>query len=234
MNPFRQKSAMRRNPRKRSVLKVLEHFSEAPAQADLKLKRVHRGARLLLIDQYDSFIYNLDHALQMCGAHTRVVRPEAFSPELLQNIDALVLSPGPGAPEEALAAREALARLPEHIPVLGVCLGHQVLAHMAGARVERAPRPMHGRTGELTHEGSGLFAGLPERFRVGRYHSLAVCEASLPPEWIVTARSSEPEDAAAVMALQHVRLPRYGVQFHPESILTEHGAAVIRNFIELL
>ena len=183
--------------------------------------------RLLLIDQYDSFIYNLDHMLRAGGAHTQVVRPEAFAPNLLQHIDGLVLSPGPGSPEEAHAAHAALRLLRANVPVLGVCLGHQVLAQADGAVVSPIAQPMHGCASRVIHDGSGLFAGLPSEPNVGRYHSLAVVPHTLPERWHVNARTHD----GVIMSMHHRTLPRYGVQFHPESVLTDGGAHMLATFL---
>ena len=179
--------------------------------------------RLLLIDNLDSFTHNLAQAFEVLGASVEVVReiPGKADPSHL------VLSPGPGRPEAAEVSRKALARWQGRIPVLGVCLGHQVIALAFGARVSRAPAPVHGRTGQVSHDGRGLFAGLPDPFEAARYHSLAVEEASLPPELESCAHSED----GVLMAFRHRSLALWGLQFHPESFLTPQGGKLLANFL---
>lgn len=189
-------------------------------------------ARLLLIDNYDSFTYNLAQFLGELGAEVTVVRNDAITVEAIAAFapDGLVLSPGPGHPEAAGVTMDVLARLAGKIPVLGVCLGHQALAHAFGAAVVRAGRVMHGKTSPVHHDGQGLFAGMPSPFVAGRYHSLIVDKQTLPAELLVTAETAEGE----VMGLAHRTLPLYGLQFHPESVLTEDGKRLLANFLESL
>ncbi|MFP5501090.1 MAG: anthranilate synthase component II [Candidatus Sericytochromatia bacterium] len=188
--------------------------------------------RLLLIDNYDSFTYNLAQFLGELGAEVTVVRNDAITVEAIAELapDGLVLSPGPGHPEAAGVTMDVLAKLAGKIPVLGVCLGHQALAHAFGAAVVRAGRVMHGKTSPVHHDGQGLFAGMPSPFTAGRYHSLIVDKASLPEALLVTAETAEGE----VMGLAHRTLPLYGLQFHPESVLTEDGKRLLANFLESL
>ncbi|MFD9395798.1 aminodeoxychorismate synthase component I [Streptomyces sp. NPDC060000] len=188
--------------------------------------------RTLLVDNYDSFTYNLFHQIaEVTGRDPVVLRNDetTWRPELLDGFDAVVISPGPGNPERAAdfgICRDILAQA--DLPLLGICLGHQGLAHAHGGRVVRAAEPRHGRTSPVLHDGTGLFAGLPSPFEVVRYHSLAV--ADLPAELEVTAWS----DDGVVMGLRHLELPRWGVQFHPESICTTYGHELIRNFQRLV
>jgi anthranilate synthase/aminodeoxychorismate synthase-like glutamine amidotransferase len=185
---------------------------------------------ILLIDALDSFTYNLVQAFETLGAAVRVVRHDALSlaDAVALRPDAVVLSPGPGHPTES-PAHMALAASPWAVPMLGVCLGHQALAAATGGRVVRAREPLHGEATPLEHDGSGLFRGLPEGLPVGRYHSLIADPETLPACWRVTGRSPGGE----IMAMAHRTLPRWGVQFHPESILTPDGPALLANFLQL-
>ena len=185
---------------------------------------------VLLVDNYDSFTYNLAQAMGALGAVVDVVR--ADDPRLQAAIDArpdrLVISPGPGRPEAAGRSPTLVREAPERgIPTLGVCLGLQCAAVAFGARVVRAPEPRHGKTSFVRHDGKGIFAGVPDPTEATRYHSLMVDEASLPADLAVTARS----DDGVVMALRHVRLPLEAVQFHPESVLTKDGIRMLENFL---
>jgi anthranilate synthase/aminodeoxychorismate synthase-like glutamine amidotransferase len=187
---------------------------------------------ILLIDNYDSFVHNLARYFQRLGQETIVVRNNAASPEELLNRKpaAIVLSPGPCTPREAgcsldLVRQAAAGRL----PVLGVCLGHQTIAAALGGAIVRAPEPMHGRASQIKHQASGLFAGLPNPLRVGRYHSLIVDRPTLPRDLEATAET----DDGLIMALAHRHWPLFGVQFHPESILTEGGHLLLANFLRL-
>ena len=184
--------------------------------------------RVLAIDNYDSFTYNLVQYLGELGADLDVVRnDQAAVAELLERgFDRVVVSPGPCTPNEAGISLEAVRRFPEAgVPTLGVCLGHQSLAQAFGGKVVRHV-PVHGKTTEITHDGRGLFAGLPSPLTVGRYHSLVV-DPAVPDCLRVTASGG-----GVVMAVEHRRLPAYGVQFHPESVLTPEGATMLRNFLE--
>ena len=187
--------------------------------------------RLLMIDNYDSFTYNLVQGIAAEGVEVEVVRNDATSAESLldSGADGLVISPGPGTPEEAGISKEAVRRFAEaDIPVLGVCLGHQALASVYGGRVVRAPRIMHGKTSSIRHRGDGLYRGLPDGFDATRYHSLVVEPESCPEELLCTAWT----DSGEIMGLRHCSLPVEGVQFHPESILTLHGRGILANFVQ--
>ena len=187
------------------------------------------SARLLLIDNYDSFTYNLVQAFDVLGADVRVYRndaitvPEAFALRPTH----LCISPGPGTPAESGVSRALIRALSGTIPVLGVCLGHQAIVEVFGGRVTRAARPMHGKTSVLSHAGVGLFAGLPSDCSVGRYHSLIAAAESLPALLEVTARTADGE----IMAVRHRHHATEGVQFHPESILTPDGPRLLANFL---
>lgn len=185
---------------------------------------------ILLIDALDSFTYNLVQAFETLGAPVAVVRHDAISLEetVAMQPSAIVLSPGPGHPADS-PGHMAIASSSIRIPVLGVCLGHQALVAASGGRVTHAKEPLHGEATPLRHEGTDLFAGLPQGLSAGRYHSLIAEAASLPDCWSVTARSGGGE----VMAIAHRELPRWGVQFHPESILTPDGPRVLANFLKL-
>jgi anthranilate synthase component 2 len=186
---------------------------------------------LLLIDNYDSFAYNLVHYLGELGAETAVYRNDALTVDEAMALrpDAIVLSPGPCDPDRAGICLELVARARDSIPILGVCLGHQTIGQAFGGRVVRANQPMHGKTSAIRHTGKGIFRGLPNPFTAVRYHSLIVDRASLPDVLEVTA---ETEDGV-IMGLAHRTLPVHGVQFHPESIDTEHGRRLLENFLDL-
>jgi anthranilate synthase component 2 len=186
---------------------------------------------ILVIDNYDSFTYNLVHYLNELGAETRVHRNDDLSVEtaLALRPDAVLLSPGPCSPDEAGICLELLQRAPDHLPILGVCLGHQSIGQAFGGRVVRAKALMHGKTSAIRHSGKGVFADLPNPFTATRYHSLAVEQASLPDGLEVTAWTDDGE----IMGLQHRSRPVHGVQFHPESIATEGGHKLLGNFLEL-
>lgn len=185
---------------------------------------------ILLIDALDSFTYNLVQAFETLGVPVKVVRHDAITLADAEAMhpSAIILSPGPGHPTESIG-HMAIASSSTHIPVLGVCLGHQALVAASGGRVTHAQEPLHGEATPLCHEGNGLFEGLPQSLPVGRYHSLIAEGASLPECWAVTACS----EGGEVMAIAHRSLPRWGVQFHPESILTPDGPKVLANFLKL-
>ena len=185
---------------------------------------------ILVVDHYDSFTYNLVQLIESLGHPTEVVKSDAEPAEALvaQEPAAVVLSPGPGRPEDAGVFIDLLRILPPRTPVLGVCLGHQAMGLVAGGRVERA-EPVHGKASLVFHEGKGILAGLPNPFEAARYHSLVVLREGLPEELELTAWSED----GLVMATQHRELPRFGVQFHPESILTPDGPTIVRNFLAL-
>jgi anthranilate synthase/aminodeoxychorismate synthase-like glutamine amidotransferase len=187
--------------------------------------------RVVVIDNYDSFVYNLVQYLGELGADPVVHRHDALTLDQLRTLepDAVLVSPGPGRPEDAGVSNDAIRAFGEHgVPVLGVCLGHQCIGQVYGGRVDRAPRVMHGKTSEITHDGRGVFAGIASPFTATRYHSLVVERDSVPDELEVTAESED----GLVMGLRHREHPIEGVQFHPESILTESGHDLLRNFLE--
>jgi anthranilate synthase/aminodeoxychorismate synthase-like glutamine amidotransferase len=185
---------------------------------------------ILVVDNYDSFTFNLAQALGELGRAVDVRRNDAVSLEAIEQLapSHIVISPGPGRPEQAGISMALLERFRSRIPILGVCLGHQALAAAAGARVVRADRPMHGKASAIYHDGRGLFRGLPNPFPAGRYHSLIVAEEGLPPELEIAAHTSEGE----IMALRWRGTLAVGVQFHPESVLTPKGGLLLRNFLE--
>ena len=184
---------------------------------------------ILIIDNYDSFTYNLYQYLCELGADVDVVRNDAATVADIRRMapEAIVISPGPGTPQQAGISIEIVRKLGPSIPILGVCLGHQAIGAAYGAEIVRAPVVMHGKTSKINHEGSGVFAGLPSPFTATRYHSLIVDEASLPPALEVTARSED----GTIMGLRHREFDVYGVQFHPESILTDAGRQILATFI---
>ncbi|HEU4699073.1 MAG TPA: aminodeoxychorismate/anthranilate synthase component II [Gemmatimonadales bacterium] len=185
---------------------------------------------VLLIDNYDSFVHTLAGYVRALGAEAEVRRHDVITVDEIARLapSHLVVSPGPCGPAEAGISVAAIRRLGPTTPTLGVCLGHQCIAAAYGGRVGRAARPMHGTTSPVVHDGTGLFAGLPSPLRATRYHSLAVARDGLPPELRVTATA---EDDGEIMALAHATHPVWGVQFHPESILTEHGRAMVAAFL---
>ena len=185
---------------------------------------------LLMLDNYDSFTWNLVQYLGELGAAVRVVRNDAIT---LDGIEALapthiVISPGPCTPNEAGVSVPLVRRFAGRIPILGVCLGHQAIGQAFGGRIVRAQRVMHGKLSPVTHDGAGAFSGLPSPLTVTRYHSLSIERASLPDELEVTATADDGE----IMGVRHRRFAIEGVQFHPEAFLTEHGHALLRNFLE--
>jgi anthranilate synthase/aminodeoxychorismate synthase-like glutamine amidotransferase len=184
---------------------------------------------ILLIDNYDSFVYNLARYVRELGQTPLVRRHDAISPEEIQGLGPshIIISPGPCSPSEAGISTDVVRRLGPTIPILGVCLGHQCIGAAYGAEIVRAGRPMHGKTSRIHHSGTGLFTGLPSPFQATRYHSLVIAPASVPPELEITATSEDGE----IMAVRHTRFPVYGVQFHPESVLTEHGYRLIDHFL---
>ena len=186
---------------------------------------------LLLIDNYDSFTWNLAHRLGELGATVKVVRNDALTVDDVEAMapERIVISPGPGRPESAGISVATLQRFAGRIPLLGVCLGHQALAIAFGGRVERASQPMHGKTSAITHEGKHLFQGLSGPIEVGRYHSLVIPPDQLPQGFV---RSAWVTDDGTVMAVRHESQRTYGVQFHPESVLTPVGHRILQNFLE--
>ncbi len=184
---------------------------------------------ILLIDNYDSFVYNLARYVRELGEEPLVRRHDAMTVDeiLALGPSHVIISPGPCSPAEAGISTEVVRRVGPHIPVLGVCLGHQCIGAAYGAEIVRAGRPMHGKTSRIQHRGTGLFTGLPSPFLATRYHSLVIAPASVPPELEVTASSEDGE----IMAVRHAVHPVYGVQFHPESVLTEHGYRLVDHFL---
>jgi anthranilate synthase/aminodeoxychorismate synthase-like glutamine amidotransferase len=187
------------------------------------------GLRVLVIDNYDSFVYNLVQYLGELGASPVVFRHDEVSIEQIveSTPDAILISPGPGRPEDAGVSNDVIEQLGGRVPILGVCLGHQCIGQVFGGQVVRAPVVMHGKTSFVHHNGAGVLAGLPDPFEATRYHSLVVDTASVPDVLEVTATT----DDGTVMALRHRELPIEGVQFHPESILTSCGHQLMANFL---
>ena len=188
--------------------------------------------QILVVDNYDSFTWNLVHYLEELGARTEVVRNDTLTVEeaLNKNVDGILLSPGPCTPNEAGICVELIQSAPKDMPILGVCLGHQSIGQAFGGKVITAREIRHGKISEISHTGGELFEGLPERYRVVRYHSLAVRAEDLPECLLADAATDDGE----IMAMHHISRPVYGVQFHPESILTEHGHALLRNFLKMV
>lgn len=190
---------------------------------------------LLMIDNYDSFTYNLVQYLQSLGAEVEVVRNDALDVDRIAKMapQRIVISPGPCTPNEAGVSLEVIERLGATTPILGVCLGHQSIGQAYGGDVIRAGRIMHGKVSPIRHEGRGVFAGLPDRYEATRYHSLVVDKTTLPPALEVTAWTENDDGSIEeIMGLRHREFPVEGVQFHPESILTQHGHALLKNFLE--
>ncbi len=185
--------------------------------------------RCLVVDNYDSFTYNLVQYLGELGADPVVIRSDEMTPDEARqfNADRLVISPGPGRPEQAGYSIDFVKTLGQEMPTLGVCLGHQAIVVAFGGKVDLAPEPKHGKTSQIRHDGQTIFSGLSQPFVATRYHSLAVCD--LPPVLTATAWSVEDE---VVQGIHHAELPIYGVQFHPESILTVEGKALLKNFLD--
>ena len=188
---------------------------------------------LILIDNYDSFTYNLVHYLGELGAACQVHRNDKITVDevLALKPKGIVLSPGPCTPREAGICLELIERAGPTIPLLGVCLGHQAIGQVYGGQVVRAPVLMHGKLSRIVHKGHGVFKGLPKSFQVTRYHSLIVARDTLPDCLTITAETS-PADGSVIMGLQHKTYPIHGVQFHPESIASEHGHALLANFLD--
>ncbi len=186
-----------------------------------------RPRRILVVDNYDSFVFNLVQYLGQLGAECTVLRNDEVRPQDATSYDGVLLSPGPGTPERAGVCVEMVREVGGAVPMLGVCLGHQAIAVAYGAIVERAPELLHGKTSNVSHEGAGVLSGLPSPFTATRYHSLAVREDTLPPELEVTGRTA----SGVVMALRHRDLPVEGVQFHPESVLTQGGHRLLATWL---
>ena len=191
--------------------------------------------RILVLDNYDSFVYTLNGYLQQLGAQTEVVRNDALTeaelPALLARFDAVLISPGPGTPADAgLSIPTVKYALDHDYPVFGVCLGHQAIAEAMGATVKSAPELMHGKISKINHQDSTIFKGLPQGFNATRYHSLAVVRDTVPADLKITGHT----DSGVIMSLQHVSKPIYGVQFHPESVMTEGGYQMLANWLATL
>ncbi|HLX54030.1 MAG TPA: aminodeoxychorismate/anthranilate synthase component II [Aquella sp.] len=184
---------------------------------------------ILVLDNYDSFVYNLARYVKLCGFDATVIRNDQISIAQIEelNPEKIILSPGPGTPDTAGISLELVRHFYSTVPILGVCLGHQTIAKAFGANIIEAKYPMHGMSSWISYDKVGILANLPSSLQVGRYHSLIVDEILPESELIVTAKSPEGE----IMALQHKKYPVYGVQFHPESILTMEGISIIRNFL---
>jgi len=184
---------------------------------------------ILLIDNYDSFVYNLARYVRELGETPLVRRHDAVAVEEILGLapSHIIISPGPCSPKEAGISTDVVRRIGAQIPILGVCLGHQCIGAAYGGEIVRAGLPMHGKTSRIHHSGIGLFSGLPNPFLATRYHSLVIAPASVPPSLEVTATSEDGE----IMAVRHVEHPVYGVQFHPESVLTEHGYRILDHFL---
>ena len=185
-------------------------------------------ARILVVDNYDSFVFNLVQYLAQLGAECTVVRNDEVEASAAGNYDGVLISPGPGTPDKAGVSIEMIKYCAEHsIPLFGVCLGHQAIAEAFGATVSRAPELLHGKTSLVSHNGVGIMANLPTPFTATRYHSLAVESATVPEVLEVTGST----ESGVIMSLRHKSLPIEGVQFHPESVLTEHGHKMLANFL---
>jgi len=187
---------------------------------------------VLVIDNYDSFTYNLVQYLGELGADIRVYRNDEVTLDEIQQMHParIVISPGPGRPEDAGVTGDVIRRFGPTTPILGVCLGHQAIGVVYGGTVCRAQTPMHGKTSTVVHDGKGLFAGIAEPFEAGRYHSLIISGADVPPDLEVAARTRED---GIIMAVRHRTHPVHGVQFHPESVLTGEGRRILKNFLDL-
>ena len=186
---------------------------------------------IVLLDNYDSFVHNLARYVRELGGEPRVLRNDAVSVDEIAALAPthIIVSPGPCTPAEAGISVDVIRRMGPHTPILGVCLGHQAIGAAYGGRVVRAGRPMHGRTSPISHDRTGVLRGLPSPFAATRYHSLVLERGSLPTELTVNATSEDGE----IMAVRHAEHPVHGVQFHPESVLTEHGHTIVRRFLEL-
>ena len=190
--------------------------------------------KFLIIDNYDSFVYNLAQRLGELGVKSDVIRNDQLSIKQIKNgsYDAIIISPGPGTPDDKRyfgVCKKVIQELGPTTPILGVCLGHQSIGQAFGAKIIRAPSPMHGKTSFITHDGLDIYKGLPNPFEATRYHSLTVDEKTLPSCLEVTAHSED----GLIMGLKHISCPVFGIQFHPESILTKVGKQLLKNFLEL-
>ncbi len=185
---------------------------------------------ILVVDNYDSFVYTIVGYLQQLGAECTVIRNDEVDPASIGDYDGVLVSPGPGTPEEAGASMDVIRRCGElGVPMLGVCLGHQALGVVSGSVVGRAAELLHGKTSQVVHDGGGVLAGLPSPFTATRYHSLTIDPTTLTDELVVTGRT----ESGVIMAVQHATLPLHGVQFHPESVLTQGGHRLLANWLDL-
>ncbi|RUO76581.1 aminodeoxychorismate/anthranilate synthase component II [Idiomarina tyrosinivorans] len=191
---------------------------------------------ILLLDNYDSFTFNLARYFRELNEKVEVCRNDQVTLADVESMkpDAIVISPGPCSPNEAGLSLALIDAFAQRLPILGVCLGHQALAQVFGAKIVRAERVMHGKTSMLKHSGQGLFSGLPQPLEVTRYHSLLIEPESLSPEFIVDSVSQAPSGAEEIMAIRHKTLPLFGVQFHPESVMTDAGHPLLANFIDVV
>ena len=186
--------------------------------------------RILVVDNYDSFVYTIVGYLEQLGAECHVVRNDAVSPEAVADFDGVLVSPGPGTPEEAGVSMAMIRACADtRTPMFGVCLGHQALGVVCGAVVDRAPELLHGKTSLVFHDGTGVLEGLPSPFTATRYHSLTIDPATVPDELIATGHT----ESGIIMSVRHRDLPLHGVQFHPESVLTEGGHRMLANFLAM-
>ncbi len=186
--------------------------------------------KLLMIDNYDSFTYNLVQYFNILGQEVEVFKNDEIKPEDIENmnIDAIVISPGPCSPKEAGISVDVIKMYKDKYPILGVCLGHQSIGYAFGANIVKAKRLMHGKTSMISHDSGGLYEGLPNPFKAVRYHSLVIDKDTLPEDFIIDALAEDGD----IMGIRHKTLPIFGVQFHPESIISEHGFDILKNFLK--
>src|SRR5438105_7052667 len=231
--PFKRCSATPTSPRPRFTHTWTGSISERSTSSIIRAVDSSGARMLLVIDNYDSFTYNLVQYLGELGADVDVRRNDAITVDEIGELapSAIVLSPGPCAPAQAGITVETIRRWGSSIPTLGVCLGHQAIGEAYAGRVVRADRVMHGKTSPIEHDGQGVFAGLPSPLEVMRYHSLIVERSSLPISLEVVARAAN--DPNEIHGVRHREHPVYGVQFHPESVMTQHGKEILKNFLEL-
>lgn len=189
----------------------------------------------LMIDNYDSFVYNLARYLEELGEKVTLVRNDKITADHIESmvydgsLEGIILSPGPKSPADCGNCKEILKRMAGKVPILGVCLGHQIIGHVFGATVKKGNRPMHGKVTAITTDGTGLFQNLPDTYQVTRYHSLVISDEKFPEELQVNARSED----GVIMGIRHRKMPVYGVQFHPEAVLTEYGHEILENFCRI-
>ncbi|MCI6421796.1 MAG: aminodeoxychorismate/anthranilate synthase component II [Blautia sp.] len=189
----------------------------------------------LMIDNYDSFVYNLARYLEELGEKVTLVRNDKITADHIESmvydgsLEGIILSPGPKSPADCGNCKEILKRMAGKVPILGVCLGHQIIGHVFGATVKKGNRPMHGKVTAITTDGTGLFQNLPDTYQATRYHSLVISDEKFPEELQVNARSED----GVIMGIRHRKMPVYGVQFHPEAVLTEYGHELLRNYTKI-